>query len=137
MKKLNLEDILNAPALPIVEVPVPEWGEDAVVCMRGMSGEDREVFESSLKDRIDMATGRIKDLRGLRYVVLHLTMVTEDGTRMFVSQEAAAQALGGKSGVVLDRLFAEASRISGIDSAAERRERETFFSPQSAGSGSS
>lgn len=45
---LRKADILAAPKLPLDEVPVPEWGEGAVVTVQAMSGHDRAALEAAV-----------------------------------------------------------------------------------------
>jgi hypothetical protein len=111
MVLLTKQQILAALDLPTEDVNVPEWG--GVVRVRGLTGADRDAFEASVM------TGRGRDrevnLRNLRAKLVAMSLVDERGNRLFTDDEAIA--LGAKSAVALERVFAVAQRLSGLTAA--------------------
>lgn len=103
MAKLNKAAILAADDLPRESVTVPEWGGEVLV--RTMTGTERDAFESSLLDKD-------KRLENMRARLVSLTLCDESGERMFSDDEVTA--LGKKSAIALDRVFAVAQRLNGI-----------------------
>ncbi len=91
MGYLTREAILNAQDLPTEAVEAPEWGGSVLV--RGMTGAERDAFESSVvsmngKDaRVNTANIRAK--------MAAMCIVDENGARLF--DEADVTALGMKS----------------------------------------
>lgn len=103
---LTRDAILEAHDLPHEDVAVPEWG--GTVRVRGLTGAERDAFEASVVgDR-----GKTMNMRNLRARLVAITIVDEDGKRLF--SDADVVALGSKSGAALDRLFSVAQRLSGI-----------------------
>jgi len=105
---LNREAILAAKDLPRELVEVPEWG--GAVYVRALTGAERDQFEASIVEQ----RGRDvrMNMRNIRAKLVALTVVDEDGQRIFTDDDVAA--LGGKSAAALDRLFAVAQRLSGL-----------------------
>lgn len=105
---LSKDQILKARAsLQQVEVRVPEWGEDATVCVRELSGNERDRWDQILYESRD-------DFRGVRSKLLAMTLCDESGESLGFT-EAEIDQLGGKGGAVIDRLFETAKKLSGID----------------------
>lgn len=114
MRLLSAAEILGADDATYELVAVPEWGKDAGVRLRSLSGEERDAFEKgSVK-----VTGKGKNetrevvLDGIRARLVAASAVDEKGERLFTDAQAAA--LRKKNGAVLDRLFAVAQRLSGL-----------------------
>ena len=109
-KILNRTEILEANDIKIQEVAVPEWGEDAAVYVKGMTGAERDKFEGSL------ITLRGKDkqmnMANIRAKLASMTICDEKGKRLF--NENDVQSLSQKSASALQRVFAVAQRLSGI-----------------------
>jgi len=105
---LTRQQIIESDDIPTEDVLVPEWG--GVVCVKGLSGESRDAFESSMiKQRGDsMET----NTRNMRARLVALSIVGEDGTLVFST--ADVDALGLKSSKALDRVFAVSQRLSGL-----------------------
>lgn len=76
-------------------VPVPEWGGD--VCVKTLSGTERDAFEEAYSEN---------KMKAFRCRFLVLTLCDEAGERLF--SDADVQTLGGKSSVVINRLFDKA-----------------------------
>lgn len=108
MALLTAKEILTADDLEHEIVPVPEWGGDVMV--RGMTGAERDKFESSLRD--EKKGGEALNLTNVRAKLASLTICDESGKRLF--KEADVQALSQKSAAALQRVFAVAQRLSGI-----------------------
>lgn len=106
MKVLTREEILEM--LDIPKEKVAAWG--GIVYVRGMTGEERDSFESSIiKQR---GKEQSINLANVRAKLCALTICGADGKNLF--SEADVQALGKKSAVELQKIFAVAQRLSGI-----------------------
>jgi hypothetical protein len=106
---LSRDDILKADDFTTEEVRVPEWGGSVLV--RGMSGRERDAFEVSTME----SRGRgpaTRNLANLRAKLVARCVVGDDGQRLFTDADVAQ--LGEKSGAPIDRIFAVASRLSGM-----------------------
>ncbi len=114
---LGSKDILGADDIQIQLVPVPEWGGSVYV--KGMTGEERDKFESSLLVRKSVGKrGRGKrevtefNLENTRAKVCSMTMCEEDGKRLFTEKDV--KALSKKSAAGLQRVFEVAQELSGL-----------------------
>ena len=105
---LKREDILKVSDIKRELVPVPEWGGDVYV--KGMTGSERDKFESS------MITIKGKDrdvnLSNIRAKLASLSICDENGKRLFTENDV--QALSQKSASALQRVFEVAQKLSGI-----------------------
>ncbi len=108
MAFLSRDEILQAQDLPTEDVPVLEWG--GVCRVRGLTGAERDAFEQSIVETRGKNTRM--NLRNIRAKLVALTVVDEDGNRIFSDEDA--EALGKKSAAALDRIFAVAQRLSGL-----------------------
>ena len=111
-KGLTAEAILAADDLPTVWVQTPEWGRYAGVWIRGMSGSERAQFEAPVSG-LDGGGDKVKmDYTNLRATLVVSCAVDDDGNSLFSGDQV--EALGRKSGAVIDRLFDAARKASGI-----------------------
>jgi hypothetical protein len=110
MTVLSKDAILQAPDMPVETVSVPEWGGQ--VCVRTMSGTDRDAFEASLIGKQGEVQGGGQQLQNVRARLVALTVCDKTGVRLFT--DADIPALGAKSAKALDRVFAVAQRLNGI-----------------------
>jgi hypothetical protein len=106
---LTLSEILGKDDGKIISVNVPEWGGD--VCLRVMSGAERDEYESFLLSK--MKDGKLADNRGLKQKLLTLTLCDEKGVRMVDAPQDAAK-LFAKSASVLQSLFEKAQIHNGL-----------------------
>lgn len=125
---LNREAILAAEDLPRELVEVPEWG--GAVYVRALTGAERDQFEASIVEQ--RGRDMRMNMRNIRAKLVALTVVDEDGQRIFTDDDVAA--LGGKSAAALDRLFAVAQRLSGLSKEDVEELAKNSESVQSAGS---
>ena len=102
---LNREDILNVVDLDVKTVEVKEW--NGSVNVRGLTARERDSFEASI--------GASANLDNLRARLVVLTLVDEDGKRLF--KDADAKALGEKNAEVVNKLFDVARQMSGMTDA--------------------
>ena len=109
---LGRDQILGADDLGVRSVPVPGWG--GVVLMRGLTGKERDRFEADNARRAGNAgaAGQERALQNIRARLVVRCLVDKAGDRLFSDQDA--EALGEKSGAILDRLFDVAAELSGI-----------------------
>lgn len=108
MALLSREAILQAQDLPTEDVEVPEWG--GTVRVRGLTGAERDAFEQSIVEQRGKSTRM--NLKNIRAKLVALTVVDEQGNRVFTDEDA--ELLGKKSASALDRIFAVAQRLSGL-----------------------
>lgn len=101
---LTKDQILQADDKRTERVEVPEWGGTVIV--RTLTGTERDLFEESI-----LRDGR-RDFKGIRAKLVALSVVGEDGVRLFTFKEA--DLLGEKSARALDRLFGVAQRLCGF-----------------------
>lgn len=108
---LSRDQILQADDLTVEIVEVPEWGGEVKV--RALTGRERDQLEASVTrtnakgDMIGM------NLDNLRARLCAMALINGDGELLFTTK-ADILALGGKSGIVLNRVFEVAQRLSGI-----------------------
>lgn len=112
---LSKQQILTAKSdTTIVSVDTPEWGDDASVCVRSLSGNERDAYEQSI---FEQGQG---NFRGLRAKLVALALCDDAGEPMGFTQ-AEVEQLGNKNGAVIDRLFERVKAISGMaDEAVEQ-----------------
>jgi len=108
LKILTRDAILGAEDLPRELVEVPEWG--GCVYVRALTGTERDAFEASVVEQRGKSTKM--NLRNIRAKLVALTVVDEEGTRLF--SDADVKLLGQKSAAALDKLFEVAQRLSGL-----------------------
>ena len=105
---LNKEAILACKDLKQEIVEVPEWGGSVIV--RTMTGTERDAFEQSItKDGVQYNTDNI------RARLVSLTLIDEDGNRLFTDKEV--ESVGGKAASALVRLYDVAQRLNGMSDA--------------------
>jgi hypothetical protein len=119
---LSRDGILGADDIQVEKVDVPEW--DGTVLIRGLTGEERDAYESSLRQIRNAGTPQqelvIVQLNA-RANLLVKCLVDESGERVFTDRDAPA--LGAKNGRIIDRLYDVATRLSGLsDEAAQEIE---------------
>lgn len=104
MNILTKDQILQVDDKRTQEVDVPEWGGSVIV--KTLSGDERDQFEESI------LSGAKRDFKGVRAKLVALSIIGEDGKRLFTFEEA--KLLGEKSARALDRVFGVAQRLSGF-----------------------
>lgn len=102
------ETLLAATATPTEVVRLPELGIDVTV--RGMTGVERDAFESSCIE----GKGRKREFstKNLRAKLVAYCCIDEQGHRLF--SDADALALGTVRADVIDKLFSVAQKLSGM-----------------------
>lgn len=114
MRLLSAAEILAADDASFEDVPVPEWGQDAHVRVRSLSGEERDAYGKS----ITRVTGKGKNesreviLEAAREKLVARVLVDEKGERLFTDADVAK--LAKKNAEVIERLFVVAQRLSGL-----------------------
>ncbi|MCM1972333.1 phage tail assembly chaperone [Streptomyces sp. G1] len=119
---MGADDILGADDVVIEPVTVPEWG-GRVVLVRGLSGEERDAWEASIRKIRPSLSKKgeqeiVVDQTNARAKLLVKCIVRADGSRVFTDQQAPA--LGRKNGKALDRLYDVATRLSGLSDDEEQ-----------------
>lgn len=110
---LTRDDILGADDLPRIEVDVPEWG--GPVWVRTMTATEKDAFEDSILEKRGKGKNATYEmtLQNIRAKLLVRTLCDADGERLFTNKDL--NALAGKNGGVMTRLFAEAQTLNGLD----------------------
>lgn len=98
---LTKESILSISDLPTEVVEVKQWGGHVKV--RGMNAGERDRFEESIR-KVGMGN--------LRSLLASMTIINDDGKRMFTDKEI--DKLAEKSAEALDVIVEAASRLSGL-----------------------
>ena len=96
---LGRDAILAIDDLPKEEVYVPEW--KTWICVRALTGAERDAFETSIVEQRGKSTKM--NLKNIRAKLVALTVVDEEGNRIFSDSDASA--LGKKSAAALERVF--------------------------------
>ena len=105
---LDKKAILNSDDLPREEVKVELWGGS--VWVRTLNGCERDSFEEScVKSK---GKNRSVNLENIRARLCVLTICNETGERLFDARDV--EALGKKSAMCLDLIFAVAQRLNGL-----------------------
>jgi hypothetical protein len=102
------ETLLAATATPTEVVRLPELGIEVTV--RGMTGVERDAFESSCIE----GKGRKREFstKNLRAKLVAYCCIDDNGHRVFTDADAVA--LGAVRADVIDKLFSVAQRLSGM-----------------------
>src|SRR5215469_7289904 len=109
---LSRDDILKAEDAAIEEVDLSGLpGYSGSVLVRGMTGRERDAFETSMLER-GHGGRMVPNTANTRAKLAVRCVVDEDGNRLFT--DADATALGEKNGAAIDRIFAVAARLSGM-----------------------
>ncbi len=117
---LGKESILSANDARIDRVDVPEWGGE--VCVRAMTGKQRDAFESAVSARRDK-DGNM-NAAGLRALLCSLAICDEKGALLFGEKDIPA--LESKSAAALQRVFDAASTLNGLGVQAVEEARADF-----------
>jgi hypothetical protein len=124
MPALTSDQILSASDLTNTKVDVPEWGEGAYVHLRVLTAKERDNFESWCSK-----CRKREDFTGIRAKLLSLTLCDEHSKRLFT--DAQMDALGAKSGIILDRLFDAAREVNAMTDEAVKELAKNSESGQS------
>ena len=130
MPLLGKEAIFAADDIKTERVPIPEWGGDVMV--RGLTGRQRDAWEQSMTVRRGKKVEM--DMRDFRARLAVLCVVDETGQLVF--HEGDIDALAGKSGSALDKIYTAAAKLSGI-SDDDVKELTEDFTQTDGGSSSS
>lgn len=114
MKRLSINDILNAEDFKTEIVEVPEWGGSVEV--KSMSAEARDFYEISLLKAKENGEGFERDLENARAKMVAACVINENGERMFKS-DSQVKALGSKSAAALDRIYEVCKRLNHVSDA--------------------
>ena len=110
MGALTRENILEVQDIQTELVNVPEWGKESFVYVKGLTGAERDKFESSLM--VLRGKSQTLNMANIRAKLASLTICDEDGKRLFT--ETDVQALSQKSASALQRVFVVAQKLSRI-----------------------
>jgi len=99
----SADEILAMDDLPVEIVPVPEWGPDVAVKVRGMSAEERIQYSNDTKN----ADGKV-DIEKATYLAILMGVVQPKFGQHHIPQ------LRKKSAAALDRITRAWLRLSGI-----------------------
>lgn len=95
------------------DVPVPEWGEGAMVRLMELTAADRGYIEAgSVVANGQSPSLKVESLKTYREKLVGMSMVDENFERLYSNKEIAAGELGTKSGAVIERLAAKVQELS-------------------------
>lgn len=110
-KVLSKEDILNANDLQLEEVDVTrEWG--GVVMVKGLSGEEKSVFDDSLVIGDPTSADRKINLQHFKEKLVSLSIVDGNGNKLFTLDDV--KALARKSSSAIEKIYAVVKRLNSI-----------------------
>lgn len=127
---LTKEAIFAADDIKTERVTVPEWGGDVMV--RALTGLQRDAWEASMSVRHGKTM--VPDMRNFRARLVVLCVTDETGELVFHAGDV--DALAGKSGAALDRLYSVAARLSGISEGDVEELTKDFGTADGGGSSS-
>lgn len=104
---LSRDAILQAQDIQVAQVAVPEWGGSVYV--RGLTGAERDTFEQRC---MDSRKGRQINIKGLKTLLVVMSVVDAEGQKMFAPKDA--EALQAKSARPIERIYKAASDLSGL-----------------------
>lgn len=107
MSLLTKDQILSADDLQTKDVYVKPW--DGYVRIRTMTAHERDRFEQMMFSNKGGKRERMDDVRA---TLVSLTVVDEDGKRMFSDKDV--KALSKKSAAALDKIFSEAQSLNAV-----------------------
>jgi hypothetical protein len=105
---LDKKAILSADDLPREEVKVDAWGGSIFV--KTLTGQERDDFEASCMSNKGKSSK--VNMANIRARLCVLTICNEKGDRLFDARDI--EALGKKSALALDLVFAVAQRLNGL-----------------------
>lgn len=114
-------------SLKIEQVKTPEFGEGTTVCVRELTGDERDLFDQLVTDR----EGK---LRGLRAELVAIGLCSESGESLGFTAAEVKQ-LGEKSGAAIDRMFERIRDLSGMGPDAHEEAVKNSQADQSENSG--
>lgn len=129
---LKRNQILDADDLKTEMVKVPEWatGDEDEVCIKMLTGTERDKFEASTI-RMNKAGRPEQNLDNLRARLIMLCAIDPDDNNLPLFTKDDLRALGNKSAVALDRVFSAAQRLNGFTQADVEELAEGFDSAPS------
>lgn len=107
---ISRDELLSATTLPEEVVELPELGPDRQVKIRGLTGAQRDAWESSLIKY--KGNDRQINARNARARLVSMSAVGADGKRLFST--ADIEALGNLSAKIIQRMYEAALRVSGV-----------------------
>ncbi len=126
---LTKDAILKYNDVHIVEVSTPEWGKGAFVYVRGLTGSERDWFESTLSAESE----NVETFKNFRAKLCCKVICNKDGKTLFNTHDI--QALGSKNARPIDRIFSKGMEISGIDKDAVDTAEDFFDETQGSENG--
>jgi len=105
---LTRDAILKVADASYEDVPVPEW--NGTVRIKALSAAERDQYEALVF--LDSKGEPVKRREDIRAKLVIFSAVNEDGSRLFTEADIAV--LSAKSAKAMNRLWAAASRLSGL-----------------------
>lgn len=102
------EAILGIQDQKIEEIFIPEW--NMKVRIKSMTGKERDDFEASILEQ--RGNHRVTNLSNVRAKIAALTVVDENGKRLFTEQDT--KTLSQKNASALQQIMIVAQKLSGI-----------------------
>lgn len=125
--ELTRQAILEADDQVIEPMDVPEWG--GTIYVRSLTAQERDSYDRAMVrvgPRGEAQTSNA--LNNVRALLLVRCVTDKGGTRLFGDKDATA--LGKKSSAVVQRVWAVAQRLSGMDAEEQEAIAEDFVEAQ-------
>lgn len=116
---LGRDAILGLQDLPVELLEVPEWGADAVVYVRGLTGHGRAAYFNAIMEIAPDGSTRARPssvMESNRILAFH-GLCDETGARLFNDPEDVEK-LGEKNASAIDRVAKAVQRLSGLGAGA-------------------
>lgn len=102
------EWLLTPITMPTEAVPLPEWGADASVTVRGMNAKEKGAFEMQF---VKKGEHDIAKQRQMRERMIVACCIDEAGQRLFTLDDIPT--LGLQAVSILDRIYEACARVNG------------------------
>lgn len=114
---LTKDDILKTADLKIKEIDIPEWGGQ--VCLKVISSLDRDRYESWY-----VSAERSGNYEKARSLLVAMSLCDDKGVLLFNPKDSNdLAAIGNKNSLIIDRIWAEARKLNGIDGGEKDKEK--------------
>lgn len=122
MALISRDEVKAVDDIKFEDVAVPEWGKDAEVRVKSLTGKERDKLETSM---FEQKNGKVtENLENLRARFVIASAVDAKGYPMFDKKDT--EWLSGKNAAALDRLFTVAKRLSGMSEDDVKELTENF-----------
>lgn len=122
------ERILSSKDLKKEKVLTPEWEKVPFVFVTEMRADDRDDFDQYIFEMRSKLDPKKREYPHIRAALAVATIVDEKGERIFSFDDV--EAVGNKSGIVLDRIFDASNRLNKIFGSERENAEKKSKAPQ-------